>query len=201
MATDTTPRGGGGGRTAAANSRRILLSLDTLSSDARPLAVGLHWAMASLKAQWAALHVLQPSGSSGGAGTKPTLLVATPAPGDGGGALFNFLSDELQESISHLVSRTATLRHAITIGAGRGAAHQIRLPCAAVCVPLLDVDNQTSVGTLTLLCNDAARACTPRHARSVCMRGDTERASCCCAQGPRTSRAFSLRQGRSSACI
>lgn len=148
-----------------ATARRVLLSLDTLPPETRPLAVGLHWAMSSTKSQWAALHVLQPADLASGTSTQtPTLLVATPAPADGagstGGALFDFVSGELQASISSLVSQATTLGHTITIGAGRGASHQIRLPCAALCVPLLDLDKQTSVGAITLLCNDAARTWT-----------------------------------------
>lgn len=150
-ATGTT----GSRPTAAAAARRTLLTLDTLPSETRHLAVGLHWAMLSLKSQWAALHVANPHSN------KPTLLVATPAPADSsgspGGALFDFLTGELQDSVGSLVQRAITLGHAITVGAGRGASHQVRLPCAALCVPLLDLDRRKSVGALTLLCHDAAR--------------------------------------------
>jgi hypothetical protein len=142
-------------RTSSASCRRVLLSLDSVPAETRPLAVGLHWALSALRAQWAAMHV-----RSQGAG-PPTVLVATPAPADatgGGGALFDFLSDEIQETLGRLANRTMSLGHTVSIGGGRGAAHQIRLPCAALCVPLLDQDSKASVGTVTLLCNDAARS-------------------------------------------
>ena len=120
----------------------------------------MHWAMAALKAQWAALHVLPPNGRYT---SKPTLLVATPAPaepGNTGGAVFDFLSDEILEAVATLAARTVNLGHALTVASGRGAQRQANLPCAALCVPLLDSDRRTSVGTLTICSGDAARAWT-----------------------------------------
>ena len=155
----TTPRGG---TTSSASSaaKRVLLSLDNIPDETKPLAVSLHWAMAALKAQWAALHVLPPNGRYT---SKPTLLVATPAPaepGDTGGAIFDFLSDEILEAVATLAARTVNLGHALTVASGRGAQRQANLPCAALCVPLLDSDRRTSVGTLTICSGDAARAWT-----------------------------------------
>ena len=137
----------------AAQSRRILLTLDTVSAESWPLAVGLHWAMATLRCQWAALHVAVPGGGA------PTLVVATPAPSDGtqGGALFDFLSNEVQASVGTLATRTIGMGRAIMLGAGRGLSSQIRLPCSALCLPLHDHTHSAIVGTLSLLCLDEAR--------------------------------------------
>ena len=132
--------------------RRVLSSLDAVPRDCRQLAVALHWAMASVRSQWAAVHQV-------GEGGKPHMLCCTAKATDDGGsqALFDFLGGDLTAAVDGLVGRAMASGRALALG--RGAADQ-GLPCAALCMPLLDSDGRTPLGAVTLLCSDLGRSWT-----------------------------------------
>ena len=79
------------GSKAGAVSRGLLDSLSKTDEDARPVAVCLHWAMAHLKAQWAAVHERSATDDS-----KMRLVASTSASAVGQQTLFDFLGDEVR---------------------------------------------------------------------------------------------------------
>ena len=135
-------------------TRRVLKSLDSVQPDLRPLAVGLHWAMSALKANWAALHRFPPDGAR----NKPELLLGTPSTSDG--ALLDFLADEIvPDWLASLAVKAAASSRAV-VANHQSSRDMPSMPCSALCVPLLDQDGRTPIGTLTLMCNDLKRVWT-----------------------------------------
>ena len=136
--------------------RRTLRCLETVTPEHRPLAVALQWAMSALRAHWAALHRF----ADGNPRAKPQLVVSTPSPNDGGGALLDFVADELvPEWLATLVTKAASGSRAVIANHATPSLAS-SAPCSALCVPILDQDGRTPIGTLTLLSNDVKRAWT-----------------------------------------
>ena len=148
------------GVTTTTSARKHLKALDATIPEVRPLACGLHWAMASLHCHYATLHQINKADSTTTTGKSASsiaeLVVGVPSI-EQGGALFNFLSDEVAASLSVLATKTAALGRTVVAGTrGTAPVPGAQLPGSAVCVPLLDQD-RCVIGTLTLLSNEQGR--------------------------------------------
>ena len=133
------------------HARLVLKSLDGVTTQSRSAALGLHWAMASLRAHYATIHAFTPSGER-----APTLIVSVPSVD--GGALIDFISEELHHTLSDMATRAATTGRPVIANSRQGTWH---MPCSALCVPLADLSvRTTTVGALTLLCSEPNRSWT-----------------------------------------
>ena len=107
----------------AAPARKVLRAVDGLELHPRAAAVGLHWAMASLRCDWAAFHQF-------GEGRMPELIVATPSVDKSEGALLDFVSPEMTDAIAALARKAAAVGRPVVVGGTRASANSVSVGAA-----------------------------------------------------------------------
>lgn len=146
-------RGPTGRGNAARASRQLLNAIESVPPDAQSLSLHLQLLLSFLRCQWAALHMAPATRAYG---DKPSEVTTASAASETGGALFTFLSDELQDSILSLAGKAIGTCRVVTVGA-TAKIRIVGLPGAALCVPIVDPDMGRPIGSLTILNSDASR--------------------------------------------